>query len=416
LNRIVVVGLALSACGPLVVGQVQDGGSGGGAAMGGGIAAGGGSASMGGGTAAMGGGGAETFDAGFAFAIAAQGFHVKSADLNADGKPDIVVSALNSVSFLLNTTSAGSTTPTFAPYFDIPEGSGGLMKLAIGDLNSDGRPDVVSMRDTLTANMYVNSTDAGALVPSFSKQAVTFPISARAAAVVDLSADGKPDLAFRLINGPDTSTATVLLNTTPASTFTPTFTTPVDFIAPSVSTAGVITAMDVNGDGKPDLATDNIVLVNSTDAGSLTPAFPTEVATPTPMSTSRTTGVSADFNGDGRADLAFGGTGTAEVLLNLASGFVSTQLTTPVPPYGIATADFDGDGRPDIFTANAAAQSFSILLNRTPANAQTPTFAPSVDTFTGGSWDGTVADFNGDGKLDVVVTTTQSTVVVYLGQ
>jgi hypothetical protein len=438
--RIVLVGLALSACGPLVVGQVQDGGSGGGAATGGGSAAmgggtaamgggaaamgggaaamGGGAAATGGGTAATGGGGAETFDAGFDFAIAAAGFNVKAADLNADGKPDIVVLTTNSVSFLVNTTSVGSNTPTFAPYFDIQEVNGGLQKLAVGDLNSDGRPEVVAMRNGLTANLYVNSTDAGALVPSFAKQALTFAYPARDAVITDLNADGKPDLAVRVISAQDPlqSTATVLLNTTPASTFMPTFAMPVDFFAPSPASPGAITVGDFNGDGKPDLATDSFVLFNGTDAGALVPAFPTQAGTPTPVSTMRTTVVSADFNGDGRVDLAFGGGPTGEVLLNLSSGFVSTQLMTPGVPYGIATADFDGDGKPDLFTVGVSYQAFSILLNRTSANAQTPTFAPSVDTYTAGAWAGALADFNGDGKLDVVVTTPQSTVSVYLAQ
>ncbi|NJM63075.1 MAG: DUF4347 domain-containing protein, partial [Oscillatoriales cyanobacterium RU_3_3] len=50
----------------------------------------------------------------------------KIGDINSDGKPDVVVTNLysNTVSILLNTTTAGATTPTFATRVPFATGSG----------------------------------------------------------------------------------------------------------------------------------------------------------------------------------------------------------------------------------------------------------------------------------------------------
>jgi hypothetical protein len=363
------------------------------------------------------GGGAETFqaDAGFDFPIPSNALDLRIADFNGDGRPDIVATLHDSVSVLLNTTAPGSTTPTFAAHFDMQDTNSPVdPKAAIGDLNSDGRPDIVITRGGTNLLLYLNATDAGVTSPAFSRQLLTASQGARDVAIADFNADGKPDLAFRLLNSTDAtqSTATVFLNTTPAMTSAPTFATPVDFPSPlGNSSQGVITALDANGDGKPDLATESNVLFNTTVAGAPVPTFAVGEAVPQ-MFTLRPTVTSADLNGDGKPDLVFGGK-PLEVLLNLPSGLASTVLSVPPLRWDAVAADLDGDSRVDLVTANIDG-SFSILLNTTPANAQTPTFAPSVDIPTRGSMAVALADFNGDGKLDVVVAEPDPNVTVFL--
>ncbi len=85
-------------------------------------------------------------------------------------------------------------------------------------------------------------------------------------------------------------------------------------------------------------------------------------------------------------------------------------------PQSVATADFNHDSKPDLVTANAGANTVSVLLNTTPTGATTPTFASQV-TFAVGSAPvaAAVGDFNGDGKLDIaVVTSSDNTVSVLL--
>jgi hypothetical protein len=67
-------------------------------------------------------------------------YSVAIGDLNGDGKPDLVVASTNTsegVSVLLG--QGNGTFPTAVPYY-----TGGAYSVAIGDLNGDGKPDLVA--------------------------------------------------------------------------------------------------------------------------------------------------------------------------------------------------------------------------------------------------------------------------------
>jgi len=80
-----------------------------------------------------------------------------------------------------------------------------------------------------------------------------------------------------------------------------------------------------------------------------------------------------DFNGDGKPDLAVTVGDTVSVLLNttprgatVASFAPQTTFAVGSNPAAIAVADFNGDGKPDIVVANARSNNVSVLLNTTP--------------------------------------------------
>jgi VCBS repeat protein len=124
---------------------------------------------------------------------------VAVADLNRDGKPDLAAPNFldaNSISVAL-----GNGDGTFGPtktYTIATRGCGqgghttfcNPVSLAAGDLNGDGRPDLVASAQGAGGVLVLPGTGNGAFgAPT------TYPGGAYSVAIADLNRDGKPDLA-----------------------------------------------------------------------------------------------------------------------------------------------------------------------------------------------------------------------------
>ncbi len=207
----------------------------------------------------------------------------------------------------------------------------------------------------------------------------------------------------------------ILLNTTTTNATTPTFATNVDF--PTGNGPWSVSIGDFNGDGLRDLALANLdsntvsILLNTTPTNATIPTFATNVDFPTgngPISVSI-----GDFNGDGKPDLATANqtSNTASILLNTtATGAATPTFATNVDfptgnrPVSVSIGDINGDGKPELATANYSSNTASILLNTTPTNATTATFAPQATFPTGnGPLSVSIGDINGDGKPDLAL-------------
>jgi hypothetical protein len=114
------------------------------------------------------------------------------ADLNGDGKSDVVVSSGTTVSVLLNSGDG-----TFQPAVNYDAG-GGVGGVALADVNGDGKPDLLDSNDCYGGH----SNCVGALLGNGDGtfQAVMNSagcgIGGRHLAVMDLNADGKPDVGL----------------------------------------------------------------------------------------------------------------------------------------------------------------------------------------------------------------------------
>ena len=205
---------------------------------------------------------------------------VSTADVNGDGKPDLIVpsSQDGAVSVLLNSTAPGAATPSFAAQ-QIFRTGGASISVATIDVNGDGKPDLIVGNDggDNTISVLLNSTAPGPATASFVAQQ-TFPVGSylRSVTVADVNGDGKPDLIG--LDGSKNSTVSVLLNTSTSGPATaPSFAGQQPF--PSGNGPESVAALDINGDGKPDSITANYrdnsvsVLLNTTAPGAVTPSF-----------------------------------------------------------------------------------------------------------------------------------------------
>jgi hypothetical protein len=127
--------------------------------------------------------------------------------------------------------------------------------------------------------------------------------------------------------------------------------------------------------------------------------------------------VAADVNGDSLADVIMPGpdlsnSGSIAVLLGQANGTLSTAQYIPVPltPYALAVGDVDGNGTADLVSItsdNSSSTTVSILSGDGHGNFQPPTVQQTFAAiFPGPAY---LADLDGDGKPDLVLGIRQLT-------
>jgi hypothetical protein len=182
------------------------------------------------------------------------------------------------------------------------------------------------------------------------------------------------------------------------------FTAP-DSFAIGSNPASIISA-DFNGDGKKDLATANwnandVSIFLGTGAGSFGSATNFSVsANPQAL-------IKEDFNGDGKADLAVVNQSSKNVSILLGNGSggfsPSTDFGVDSLPCCITSADFNGDGVKDLAVGNYGSYNISVLFG-----TGTGSFGAANNVLAFSSSykpvSITSADFNTDGKIDLVMT------------
>ena len=344
-----------------------------------------------------------TMGAGAVYATASGPEGVVVADVDGDGRPDVMTAnsgGSGSMSLLL-----GNGDGTLKANIDSVAGSG-AQGVAAADLNGDGKVDLgVANRSADTISILINRPDLPAAALGYAAKAdyatATNPYSV---AVGDFNDDGRRDAATACWGGDGVS---VLLGTG-AGGFAPRADYATDH-SPSDVAVG-----DFNADGHQDLATSNAnggnvsVLLGVGDG-----TFGARVnygAGGAPYSV-----VVGDFNRDGRQDLATcnQSASTVSVLRGNGNGTFQAKLdySTAARPHDIKVGDFNGDGKQDLVTANYTAGNISVLLCNGASS-----FAAKVDypigTYT---YSVAVGDFNGDGWQDLAATYDGSKCAVLMG-
>jgi len=329
-------------------------------------------------------------------------------DLNGDGRPDLVFANGYGVTVML-----GDGTGRFAAASGTVLSGGTFVTL--GDFNGDGKPDLAVTGSYGNSVTILLGDGTGGFTP-----APGSPFGAGSgpgpAVVGDFNGDGKPDLAIVDFND---DTVTLLLGdgtgwfiTAPGNPFK------------AGANLRAFAVADFNGDGKSDLAIPNYLdqTVTVLLGGSPTtmPLFTTPQGNPFPAEINPFSVAIGDFNGDGSLDLAIAGQYNVTASMgNGKGGFTASSgglLDPEIFPLSIAVGDFNGDGNPDLVIADdtALSKNVRVLLG----NGRGGFTAAPGKPFVVGRSPGSVAvgDFNADGNLDLAVADSDdNNVTVLLG-
>jgi hypothetical protein len=323
-------------------------------------------------------------------------------DFNTDGAADLAVTNQNSnnVSILL-----GDGTGTFKRRTDVPAG-GAPQRIAAADLDGDRNLDLILPITTGNAVAILFGDGEGRFAAPRLFPVVGGPFMA---VVADFNADGRPDLVVGTQTAGSRRVALLLDNGSRM------FSAPAYF-GSFESTPTALGVGDFNRDGKLDLAAgggtndppgaNNLsILLGDGKGGFSPPTYFTVGPAPQSMSV-------ADFNGDGFSDIAIsnslpmGTNSSVSVLFGDGHGGFAERLPLEIGILGRGTgvADFNSDGRLDLVVANSASNTVSVLLGDGKGH-----FAPKTDFPVGTNPRKlAVGDLNRDGRPDIVTPNTGS--------
>jgi hypothetical protein len=331
---------------------------------------------------------------------------VATGDFNGDGVLDLAIANAfdNNVTVLFGNGSGGFTADPSGPF---PAGTQ-PWSLVTGDFNADGHVDiaVASVSSDDVTVLLGNGSGAFTAAAGSPIAIGTLPFSLT---IGDFNGDGVQDLVT--VNANDNS-LTVLLGDGSGG-----FTAESPRIMVGANPNAAVTG-DFNHDNIQDLAVSNLVgqsvtVLLGNGSGGFTQPTGSPFALPHPPSSI----VAGDFNGDGVPDLAMEFGATFSVLTGDGTGQFTDAFDSPPVTgnfYAIAAGDFNGDGNQDLIAANPVANEIAVLPGNGHAGFTVATGSPYT---TGASpFSIVVADFNGDGVLDVAMANYQgNNVTVLLG-
>jgi hypothetical protein len=308
--------------------------------------------------------------------------NVAVADVNGDGKLDALVcattySATNPSKLLvLFGNGTGDFTQASSPSIGTNSEPSSVV---VADVNADGKPDALVTDYSSSRLLVLLGNGAGIFTLQATASSTGAGSGPKSVVVADANGDGKLDALTA--NAYDGTIGVLLGNGTGG--FTLQANSPV--VGPGGSTQSLVIA-DVNKDGKLDvLAGDSgantLAVLLGNGAGGFTSygSFPTTAGS-IPLNVDV-----ADINGDGKLDaVTTNYDNSISLLLGNGSGGFTAQATrlVPVTPlnniFGLSLADVNKDGRPDVTAVNSANSTLIVFLNTTATFLSTRAVLPGT--------------------------------------
>jgi Ca2+-binding RTX toxin-like protein/methionine-rich copper-binding protein CopC len=353
------------------------------------------------------------------YAVAGYPNLIITADINGDGKADIISTTGNNyystngiVSVLLNNGDG-----TFAPKTDYAI-NGAFASVTIADINGDGKADIIGIRvlgcyyDSRFVSVLLNNGD-GTFAP---KTDFVLDGTYNSVTTADINGDNNADIIIMSMDSSSNTGKVSVLLSKGDGTFAP----KTDYATDGFLGYDPVITADLNGDSKADIIfmsrdtsgiTGKVSVLLSKGDGTFAPA--TDYA----IDGSLTTATTADINGDSKADMIMTSIDFANaiskvsVLLNNGDGTFAQKTdyayASNINSYSpsVTTTDLNGDGKVDLVVSAADyfgnISNVSVLLNNGDG-----TFAPKTDYVIGdyGVYPSSVLalDLNGDGYKDIL--------------
>lgn len=329
-----------------------------------------------------------------------------------DGDKKVDVATANDNTSFINIFPNNSTVGTVAfPSKIALNIASKSLHVKCGDLNGDGKPDLVATEPGATDKVFVlknNSTGTGSFAFS-APLTITLPgRRPHRIEIADLDLDGKPEV---ILSSRGNNSITVLVNQSTLASISFSPLAPISIVIPGAASTDGLAVEDLNGDKLPEIVTgqyqtnsDIYIISNNSSPGSVAAGAIRTLTVGQAIKNIRV----GDLDGDRKPDIAYSKLASSEVGL-FRNQSTSVINFTAMPgilvedgPWGIDLGDLDGDGKADMVIGSIRKKSITILNNTSVSGSFT--FDRYVQPVTYINRHINVCDVDTDGKPDIVFT------------